>query len=122
MAYFQTTHPFQTPFICFDLFNRSEYPVFDIHAELIDLDEPIDPENGKFWTRHRVSVPSLYANKILMQSYRFDMSARQRLRVNIFIQTRTHNLVQQYRIAKVGDRFHYAHKTECGGKVLEEYS
>lgn len=120
VAYFQASHPIQTSLICFDLLNHSEYPVFDIHAELIDLDEPIDPEKGKFWTRHRVSVPSLYPRKIMMQAYRFDMSARDRLRVNLFIQTRTQNLMQQYRIAKVGDRFHYAHKTQCGDKVLEK--
>ncbi len=119
IAYFQATHPVRTPLICFDLLNQSGYPVFDIHAEMIDLDEPIDPEHGKFWTRHRASVPSLYPSKILMEVYRFDMSNRQRLRVNIFIQTRTQNLMQQYRIVRVGEEFHYAHKTQCGGKTLE---
>lgn len=39
--------------------NKSSYQVFDIHAEVIDLDEPIDPNNGKFWTRHTFSLQSL---------------------------------------------------------------
>jgi hypothetical protein len=120
VAYFQPCHPVETLFIFFDLLNQSEYPVFDIHSELVDLDEPIDPEHGKFWTRHPVSLPSLYPKKMQRYVYKFDMSTRERLRVNIFIQTRTKNLMQQFRISRVGEKFYYAHKTQCDGKVLEQ--
>jgi len=120
IAYFKPSHPVRTNEICLDLENRSRYPVFDFYSELIDLDEAIDPINGKFWTRRPASIPSLYPNKIIPQVYCLDMSKRDLVRVNVFIHTRTKNLVQQFRIARVGDRFSYAAKTECDGEVLQQ--
>jgi len=101
------------------LHNPSAYPVFDVHAELIDLDEPIDPDSGKFWTRHRFSLQSLYPSRIVMGAYRFDLRDRERLRVNVFIQTRTQGLTQQFRIAKTADWFSIAIKTTAGENVIE---
>ena len=43
--------------------NNSDYPVFDIQCEYIDLDERISPEHGLLWTRHRLAFPSLYPQK-----------------------------------------------------------
>ena len=82
------------------LSEQSKYPVFDIQAEVIDLDEPIQPETGKFWTRHRFLLQSLYPHKIVMGAYRFDIRGRERLYLNVFIQTRTQGLTQLIRIAK----------------------
>ena len=101
------------------LLNNSTYPVFDIQAEVIDLDEPIDPAKGKLWTRHRYAVESLYPSKIIMGAYRFDISHRDRLNVNIFIQTRSQGLIQQLRIAKLTDGIAIAIKTTVGEKIIE---
>lgn len=103
----------------FGLLNNSAYPVFDVHAELIDLDEPIDPEKGRFWTRHRFSLQSLYPNKIVMCAYRFDLANRARLNINVFIQTRTQGLTQQFRIVKTLDGISIAVKTTAGEKTIE---
>jgi hypothetical protein len=99
--------------------NLSDYPVFDIYAEVIDLDEPIDPQNGKFWTRHGFSLESLYPKKIRMGAYRFDLRNRERLNINVFIQTRTQGLNQQFRIVKTADSMAIAIKTTAGEKVIE---
>ena len=101
------------------LINESTYPVFDVHAEVVDLDEPIEPENGKFWTRHRFSIESLYPSKIATGAYSFDLTTRQRLNINIFIQTRSKGLTQQLRIAKTEGGILIATKTMAGGKVIE---
>src|ERR1700688_3261765 len=79
------------------LMNSSKYPVHDIQVEWIDLDEPIDPPNGKFWTRHHAGVPSLWPNKALVDLLRFDLSDRAELSINIFIQTRNSGGVQEIR-------------------------
>jgi hypothetical protein len=99
--------------------NKSSYPVFDIHAEVIDLDEPIDPNNGKFWTRHRFSLQSLYPSKIVMGAYRFDLRQRDRLNINVFVQTRTQGLTQQFRIVKTSDWMLIAIKTTAGDQIIE---
>jgi hypothetical protein len=101
------------------LMNSSSYPVFDVHAEAIDLDEPIDPEKGKYWTRHRFSLQSLYPNKIVMGAYRFDLANRARLNINVFIQTRTQGLTQQIRIVKAPDGISIAVKTTAGERTIE---
>jgi len=102
------------------LINNSAYPVFDVHAEVIDLDEPIDPEKGKLWTRHRFSLQSLYPSKIVMGAYRFDLANRARLNINIFIQTRTQGLIQQFRIVKTPGGISIAVKTAAGEKIIEQ--
>ena len=100
--------------------NPSKYPVFDVYAELIDLDEPIDPAAGRFWKRHTFTCQSLYPSKIIMSAYKFDLSSRDRLNANIFIRTRTQGLVQQLRAAKVADTILIALKTSHGNEVLEK--
>ena len=104
------------------LMNTSEYPVYDIQAEVIDLDEPIDPHAGKFWTRHAFSVPSLYQNKMIRGAYRISLAGlkgQDRLRLNMFIHTRTQSAMQQIRLARKGEWFSIAVKTTVGDKVIE---
>ncbi|OGA00163.1 MAG: hypothetical protein A2Z64_01225 [Betaproteobacteria bacterium RIFCSPLOWO2_02_67_12] len=105
--------------VALGLKNTSTYPVFDIQAEVIDLDEPIDPDKGKFWTRQRFSIQSLYPSKIVMGAYRFDLRTRERLNINVFIQTRTQGLIQQFRIVKTSNWMSIAIKTTAGEKVIE---
>jgi hypothetical protein len=102
------------------LMNDSKYPVFDIQAEAIDLDEPIDPKNGKFWTRHRYILPSLYPSKAIMTAYRFDMTGRDRLKVNLFVQTRRGGLTQEFRVARVGNWYSIAFRTRSGEEVVKK--
>ncbi|MBA3591170.1 hypothetical protein, partial [Methylibium sp.] len=70
------------------LHNESKYPVFDVYAEAIDLDEPIEPDKGRLWTRHRFVLHSLFPNKGVMGAYRFDLKDKDRLKVNVFTRTR----------------------------------
>jgi hypothetical protein len=101
------------------LTNKSSYPVFDVRAEVIDLDEAIDPDKGKFWTRHQFLLASLYPSRILLGAYRFDLTGRQRLHLNIFIQSRSQSGSQQLRIARMGGEIRIAIKTTVGDKVVE---
>jgi len=94
--------------------NDSEYPVFDVFAEWIDLDESIEFEKGKFWTRHSLSIGTVHSHKIAMEVFWFDMTARERLRINIFLQTRNSGGSQQFRVAKVGGQIKIAVKTDIG--------
>jgi len=87
----------------FRLLNDSEYPVFDIVSELIDLDEKIYPEQGKFWTRNRSFMTSLYPKKITDPIYVFEMKDREWIRINIFVQTRSGGCIQQFRIGRMSD-------------------
>jgi len=102
------------------LINQSSYPVFDVQAEVIDLDEPIDPKSGKFWTRHRFAIPSVFPNRMVMGAYQFDMHARERLYLNIFINTRGQGAMQQIRIARVDGAIQIAIRTRVGEKVIEQ--
>ncbi|MGB6262123.1 MAG: hypothetical protein WBF72_06775 [Rhodanobacter sp.] len=106
-------------FIELGLSNVSDYPVFDVQAEAIDLDEPIDPDKGKFWTRHRFNAPSLYPKKLIMGAYRFDVRARQRLFLNIFLQTRSGGATQQVRVDSSGEFPLIAIRTVHGDKEIE---
>ena len=106
-------------FIELGLNNSSTYPVFDVQAEVIDLDEPIDPDNGKLWTRHQFRVPSLYPSMMIMGAYKFDMRGRQRLWINIFIQTRSGSAMQQIRVDNSGEWPLIAVRTTNGDKEVE---
>lgn len=101
------------------LSNLSAYPVFDVQAEVIDLDEPIDPDNGKFWTRHPFHVPSLYPSKMIMGAYKFDVRGRQRLWINIFVQTRSGGATQQIRVDNSGEWPLIAVRTVNGDKEID---
>lgn len=103
------------------LMNKSIYPVFDVFAEVIDLDEAIDPIKEKLWTRHRYTVESLHPGKIIMGAYRFDLSARIRLNLNIFIRTRTKGMTQQLRLVKTENETLIAIKTNVEGKTIEMF-
>jgi hypothetical protein len=100
--------------------NQSPYPVFDVQARLIDLDEPIDPSKGKLWTDHMFRLPSLFPSRIVMGAYRLDMRNRERLYLNIFIDTRGQGVMQQLRIARVNGSIQIASRTRAGEKVLEQ--
>ncbi|WP_220396310.1 hypothetical protein [Arenimonas terrae] len=106
-------------FIELGLINLSTYPVFDVQAEVIDLDEAIDPDKGKLWTRHLFHAQSLYPSKAIMSAYRFDMRGRQRLRINIFIFTRSGGATQQLRVDNSGDWPLIAVRTMNGDQVVE---
>lgn len=99
--------------------NKSNYPVFDVHAEVIDLDESIEPEKGKFWTRHRFTVESIYPSRVVTGAYRFDLSELQKLNINIFIQTRSQGLTQQLRVVRLKGELLIASKTQSGDRVIE---
>lgn len=92
--------------------NVSKYPVFDIFAEWIDLDEPVDFESNKFWTRNRINLGTVHPNKAVMGVFGFDLSERKRLRINIFIQTRNSGLTQQIHVAKGSDSWKVAIDTK----------
>lgn len=102
------------------LINNSSYPVFDVQVRLIDLDEPIDPENGKFWTNHMFHLASLFPSRIVMGAYRFDIRGRERLRLNIFISTRGLESKQQIRIVRVKGEIQIASRTRAGELVVEQ--
>ncbi len=102
------------------LHNESKYPVFDIYAEAIDLDEAVDPDKGRFWTRNRFVLQSLYPNKAVRSAYRFNMSGKESLKINVFIQTRNKGLAQQFRVARVGAWFAIAIKTTVGDTVVKQ--
>lgn len=110
----------QSEVIDLGLINQSPYPVFDIQARLIDLEEPIDPENGKFWTDHMFHLASIYPNRIVMGAYRIDIRGRERLSLNIFINTRGQGAVQQIRVRRVNGAFQIATRTKVGDRVVEQ--
>lgn len=102
------------------LINQSSYPVFDVQAELIDLDEPIDPPKGTLWTRHAFHLQSLFPGRIVMGAYRLEMKGRDRLYLNIFINTRSQGTMQQLRITRVNGTIQIATQTRAGEKVIEQ--
>jgi hypothetical protein len=87
----------QRPFVGLSLFNLSNYPAFDIHLRLIDLDEPIDPANNKFWTDYNQEIAHLYPKKLVMNVYLLDISVRKLVRVNIFGMSRSVHFAYQVR-------------------------
>jgi hypothetical protein len=101
------------------LHNESKYPVFDIYAEAIDLDEPIEPHKGRFWTRQRFVLQSLFPSKDVIGAYKFQLGGRDRLKVNVFVQTRNKGVTQEFRIARAGDWFSIAIKTTVEGRVVK---
>lgn len=102
------------------LINPSSYPVFDVQVRLIDLDEPIDPENEKFWTDHMFHLASLFPSRIVMGAYRFDIRGRERLHLNIFINTRGQGAMQQIRIARVNGVIQIATRTTAGEQLVDQ--
>jgi len=114
IAYFQPSHPYGTTLVTLDLLNKSEFPVFDIFIDWIDLDEKIAPEQKKFWTRNYKSLEHLYPSNIIMGALQFDLANKDQLRINLWITTRNRNIQQQIRVAKVNGVFKFAHKTTSG--------
>ncbi|NSX06874.1 hypothetical protein [Cupriavidus gilardii] len=102
------------------LVNDSEYPAFDLHAELIDLDEPIVPEEGRLWTRHQFALPHLFPHKAFMNAYRIPVAGRARLRVNVFLWTRGAQVTQLLRIEFRDGRRYMAERRSIDGTVTHE--
>lgn len=100
-----------------NLSNASAYPVFDVYADLIDLDEPIAV--GRTWTQHVFTLPSLYPKQYSFGAYRLNLAGRDRLRVNISIQTRSLRGVQKIRVARVNGDFRVAQMSQVGEKPSE---
>jgi len=94
--------------------NVSKFPAHDIVAEWIDLDEPIDAKAGKLWTRRQLAIPDLWPNKAMMDLIRFDMTNRERLRINIFINTRSSGSTTQIRAVKAAGKLLIATKHQAG--------
>jgi hypothetical protein len=110
VAYFQPSF-FKPTELTLDVINISKYPVFDFSGEWIDIDESINPEIGKLWTRHNFMLGEIYPNKIAMGVLKFDLTNKDRLRINIFSRTRNGGISQTFRIIKVGGQFKVAYKT-----------
>lgn len=91
--------------------NDSKYPVFDVFAEWIDLDEPTDIPKGKLWTRHRINLGAIYPSRIAMGAVKFDMRGRDRLRINVFIFARNGGLTQEFHVVRVDDWWKVAVRT-----------
>ena len=108
--------PYFSPYVSqnmslgFSLFNDTDFPIFDISAEWVDLDEQIMPEKGILHTRNRLVIGTIYAHKAIMHLFGFDMNQRQSLAINIFIQTRTHDITQQVRVRKLEGNLKIAYK------------
>lgn len=98
--------------------NVSDYPIFDVHAEAIDLDEPIDLKNNRMWTRHKFYLKEIYPNKAYIGAYQFPLVGRNQLRLNVFIYTRTLGVVQQIRVYRKGNQYQIAQKVMVGDKVV----
>jgi hypothetical protein len=112
IGYFSPSVQMGTMNLTFDFMNLSKYPVFDIFAEWIDLDERIDPANKVFWTRNRIVLGTIHANKVAVSVFGFDMTTRDRLRINIFMQTRNRSIIQLIRVEKVNGQLKFALKTQ----------
>ena len=81
------------------LMNESQYPIFDVRIDLLDMDEPIDRANGRLWTNHRWECPHLYPTKAYTdwrQAYQFDVTDKARLRLNVTVFTRNDVLICQF--------------------------
>jgi len=91
--------------------NTSDYPVFDVEAEWVDLDEPLDRDKLQVHTRHQVKVGYLYPKKIIMNVLKFDLTGKDQFNFNIFTQTRNRYVSQQFRLKRVGKGFKVAFHT-----------
>lgn len=63
------------------LTNPGPYPVYDLHASLTDMDEPI--EVGQTWTRHVQTRERLDPGRYWGPIYGFDMQSKPGLRLNL---------------------------------------
>ncbi|AVI52191.1 hypothetical protein C5O00_13915 [Pukyongia salina] len=101
IAYFTPSFMKGKKGISLHLTNQSEYPVFDIQVEWIDLNEQVDLANGKFWTRHNHLFGNLYPKKGIMDALRFNFSDDHDLRINLFINTRNKHVSQALRVISI---------------------
>lgn len=101
ITYLRPSYLIGKEYISLHLINESQYPVFDIQIDWIDLDELVDLENGKLWTRHQKLFGNLYPNKGIMDAYTFDLDIIDNFKINLFINTRNKHISQAIRIKKV---------------------
>src|SRR5262249_48170966 len=100
--------------LTFFFMNIFEFSVFDVFSEWIDFDEVVDPGRGKLLTRNRIFIWTVHSNKAALDVFKFDMSARWQLKINIFLQTRNGGGSQQVRVARANGVIKIAIKTEIG--------
>ena len=98
----------------FGLENTSDYPVFDIYAEWIDLDEKIDTSKEIYWTRNALALGDLYPKKIMTNVLSFDFTDMDSLRINVFFQYRTGTASQRIKVRKVDTILKIAFWNQCG--------
>lgn len=106
-------------YISFSLINPSDYPVFDVSAEFLDLDQVIDPSKGEFWTRHEYKLEYLYPKKAIVDAIRIRCTNADRVNIQVFIRTRTKKISQQFRMVREGAKLYMAFKTSCDGETVE---
>ena len=107
-------------FIELCLTNESKYPAFDIQADLIDLDEPIDRNSGKYWTRHAYSCATLQPSRLIRAAYRLNIQGREQLRINVFVNTRGGSVTQEIRVDNSRSRPLIAIRTRRGEETVVE--
>jgi hypothetical protein len=108
IGYFEPSWHYGTMRVEISFWNNSTFPIFDVLAEWIDLDESVDFAAKKFWTRHLINLGTIYPNKVALNVLIFDMATRKQLRLNIFVQTRNRNFTQLIRVANVDDSLKFA--------------
>lgn len=101
------------------LTNFSSYPAFDIYAYLVDLDEEVDFERMKPYTRHPFRTDYLYPNQTIDSAYSLSIANKERLRFNIFLYTRSGGLSQQFRIDNTGEYPLIASRTVISESEIE---
>ena len=106
--------------IALNLTNQSDYPALDIQVQWIDLNEPVDTKNGKFWTRHTHIFGNLYPKKGIMDALKFNIENIPELRINIFIQTRNNSVSQALRMVKVDGVPKIAYQVK-GDEIIEQH-
>jgi hypothetical protein len=107
IAYF-TAWELGNDVISLHLKNISDYPVFDIRGEWIDLDEFGGESEGKRFKRNEFTSAELHPKYVVEDLLVFKMTGKDRLRINIFYRSRTRGYTCQVRAFREGTRFVFA--------------
>lgn len=102
------------------MWNDSNYPAFDIKCEILDMNEKIDIENGKFWTRTLYIVNELYPNHVRRPGFMLDATGKNQISYNIFINTRSGSSLQQVRAVRMSNGgWSMAYRVRVGDRVVK---
>jgi hypothetical protein len=105
--------------IILSMMNSSKYPVHDISVELVDIDEDRGGDNRVPYTRIPFNLPALQPNKAVVKAYVFQVPEKDKLRLNVFIQSRNNkNLIQYIRICRSGDGWIMANIVKMGDEII----